>query len=116
MGTFWTLPKQKTCFSRQASVDDSILQGLETSTSQAVVATSVAPVIIDVEVPQGDDVVQGGDNGQWSDGNQDQGQWEWKPPVTTTTETTFLETSQVKEPISGDYKVVCCKYLNCEKV
>ena len=50
------------------------------------------------------------DNGQWKPDNQDNGQWEWKPPTTTTTETSFIETSQVAEPLSGDYKVVCCKY------
>lgn len=98
---------------RQASVDDSILQGLETSTSQTISVTPAAPIIIEEDDSQGGNAVQavgGGDDGQWSDGSQDQGQWEWKPPVTTTTETTFIETSQVKEPISGDYKVVCCKF------
>ena len=51
----------------------------------------------------------GQDSGQWQDG-QDSGQWDWKPPASTTTETTFIETSNVKEPLSGDYKVVCCEF------
>ena len=53
-------------------------------------------------------------DGQWkpdNDGSYNPGQWEWKPPTTTTTETTFIETSNVAEPLSGDYKVVCCKYF-----
>ena len=51
-------------------------------------------------------------DGQWkpdNDGSYNPGQWEWKPPTTTTTETTFIETSNVAEPYSGDYKMVCCK-------
>ena len=47
-------------------------------------------------------------NGQWTP-DPNPGQWEWKPPTTTTTETSFIETSNVAEPLSGDYKVVCCK-------
>ena len=48
-------------------------------------------------------------NGQWKP-DPNPGQWEWKPPTTTTTETSFIETSNVAQPLSGDYKVVCCKY------
>ena len=47
-------------------------------------------------------------NGQWKP-DPNPGQWEWKPPTTTTTETSFIETSNVAQPLSGDYKVVCCK-------
>ena len=49
-------------------------------------------------------------NGQWTP-DPNPGQWEWKPPTTTTTETSFIETSNVAEPLSGDYKVVCCKFF-----
>ena len=38
-------------------------------------------------------------------GDYNPGQWEWKPPTTTTTETTFIETSPIQEPLSGDFKV-----------
>ena len=49
-------------------------------------------------------------NGQWTP-DPNPGQWEWKPPTTTTTETSFIETSNVAEPLTGDYKVVCCKFF-----
>ena len=49
-------------------------------------------------------------NGQWTQ-DPNPGQWEWKPPTTTTTETSFIETSNVAEPLSGDYKVVYCKFF-----
>ena len=45
-----------------------------------------------------------GDN-DYDSGDYNPGQWEWKPPTTTTTETTFIETSDVQQPLSGDYKV-----------
>ncbi len=48
---------------------------------------------------------------QGGGGGDDSDQWIWKPPVTTTTETTFIETSNIKEPLNGDYKVVCCKLI-----
>ena len=54
----------------------------------------------------------------WDNGNYNPRQWEWKPPVSTTTETTFTQTSDVVEPLKGDFKVVCCKFklktLNAE--
>ena len=34
----------------------------------------------------------------------------WTPTTTATTETNFANSSTVLEPLSGDYKVVCCKY------
>merc|ERR1711976_574779 len=46
-------------------------------------------------------------NGDYDSGDYNPGQWEWRPPTTTTTETSFIETSHIKEPLSGDYKVVC---------
>ena len=33
----------------------------------------------------------------------------WTPTTTATTETNFADSSTVNEPLSGDYKVVCCK-------
>ena len=53
-------------------------------------------------------------NGQWKP-DPNPGQWEWKPPTTTTTETSFIETSNVAQPLSGDYKVVCCKLITYKK-
>jgi len=40
----------------------------------------------------------------------DSGEWQWPPPASAT-ETSFIETSDVKEPLSGDYKVICCKHF-----
>lgn len=109
--------------SRQASVDNSVLQGLDQN------VPSVAPVVIEDEyLPPSttssttsgwqSSTSSSGDNGQWQDDGQwggqgggGEGQDQWKPPVTTTTETSFVETSVVKEPLSGDYKVVCCEFF-----
>ena len=33
----------------------------------------------------------------------------WTPTTTATTETNFADSSTVEQPLSGDYKVVCCK-------
>ena len=46
-------------------------------------------------------------DGQWKPDNNDNGRW--KPPSTTFKPPTFVKTSNVTEPLSGDYKVVCCK-------
>ena len=90
---------------RQGSeVDESLLQGLEGLGGQAP-KPEPEPVVVDVGAP----TPTTESNGQWQDG-QDSGQWDWKPPASTTTETTFVETSNVKEPLSGDYKVVCCEF------
>jgi len=34
----------------------------------------------------------------------------WTPTTTATTETNFADSSSVQDPLSGDYKVVCCKF------
>ena len=92
---------------RQGSeVDESLLQGLEGLGGQAPIPE---PVVVDVGAPTPAKPPTTESNGQWQDG-QDSGQWDWKPPASTTTETTFVETSNVKEPLSGDYKVVCCEF------
>ena len=47
-----------------------------------------------------------GDNGQWKPGDEHQ----WKPPSEVKiTNVNFKKTSNVTKPLSGDYKVVCCK-------
>ena len=47
-----------------------------------------------------------GDNGQWKSGDEHQ----WKPPSEVKiTNVNFKKTSNVTRPLSGDYKVVCCK-------
>ena len=33
----------------------------------------------------------------------------WTPTTTATTETNFADSSTIEQPLSGDYKVVCCK-------
>ena len=49
-----------------------------------------------------------GDNGQWKPGDEHK----WVPPSEKKiTNVNFKQTSNVSEPLSGDYKVVCCKIL-----
>ena len=47
-----------------------------------------------------------GDNGQWKSGDEHK----WVPPSEVKiTNVNFKKTSNVTRPLSGDYKVVCCK-------
>ena len=49
-----------------------------------------------------------GDNGQWKPGDEHK----WVPPSEKKiTNVNFKQTSNVSEPLSGDYKVVCCKIV-----
>ena len=56
--------------------------------------------------------VPSSESSSWSPPASTQGGgWtKWTPTTTATTETNFADTSSVQEALSGDYKVVCCKF------
>ena len=58
--------------------------------------------------PKNNNNANNGDNGQWKSGDEHK----WVPPSEVKiTNVNFKKTSNVTTPLSGDYKVVCCKIL-----